>query len=120
LIVAATWASSTQKQHTAAAQKVLDDPDADLAHSAKKLGKALSWTATEPEVLRVIMVTIFRRVDVVRAYEACDRGDAKNLPLADDDGSAALVVPELWQWLWQRRIEEFEPHRGQPGDQSRH
>ena len=67
-----------QKQHSPEAQKVLEDLDADLARSATKLAKSLSWTAAEREVLKMIANTIDRQVDVACAYEACDRGDAKN------------------------------------------
>ena len=52
------------------AQKVLEDLDADLARSATKLGKSLSWTAAEREVLKMIANTIDRQVDVACAYEA--------------------------------------------------
>ena len=68
-----------QKQHSPEAQKVLEDLDADLARSSTKLGKTLSWTAAEREVREMIANTIDRRADVARAYDACDRGDAKNL-----------------------------------------
>lgn len=68
-----------RQPHTPEARKVLDGLDADLARSATKLGRTLSWTAAEIEARNMIATTIDRRCDVAGAYAACDRDDAKNL-----------------------------------------
>lgn len=63
--------------HTAEAQRVLDDLDADLARSATKLGKTFFWTAAEREVLRMVAATIDRRVDVAARYAATSAEETK-------------------------------------------
>ena len=64
---------------TPEAQKVLDELDAELAASSKRLGRSLSWTASEHEHRQMIGSTIDRRVRLAKLYAATDPDNVKDL-----------------------------------------
>jgi hypothetical protein len=59
-------------KRTSAAQRLLDELDAELATSAAAAGRSLSWSAAERQIIALVADAMDRRVDLAAAYDQAD------------------------------------------------
>ena len=64
-------------KRSSAAQRVLDELDAELAANAARAGRTLSWSAAERQILAMLADAVDRRVELGAAYDQAGDVDDK-------------------------------------------
>jgi hypothetical protein len=93
-------------RHTAEARKLLRGLDAELAATARRLGRAVEWTERDRAILELIAGLVDRKTDLSAAYAHIDADDTKTRVKI----SAELRLLETALARLLRQVETEPPH----------